>query len=129
MRREGRPNFTGWRSGERWPEERRLRELTSWIPIHLVPALTRCVRRLVLHRSLTLPSGHGDRRQPTLGVNKPSVWLIEAAFLVLVFDADQAGLPALSSFARYSSARWRAGLRYQAPFPALSIRRRRLRIA
>src|SRR5258708_39452291 len=86
MRREGRPNFTGWRSGERWPEERRIRELTSWIPIHLVPALTRCVRRLVLHRSLTLPSGHGDRRQPTLGGNKPSVWLIEAAFLVLVFD-------------------------------------------
>ena len=30
--------------------------------------------------------GRGDRRQPTLGVNKPSVWLIEAAFLVLVFD-------------------------------------------
>src|SRR5258708_40077167 len=86
MRREGRPNFTGWRSGERWPEERRLRELTSWIPIHLVPALTRCVRRLVLHRSLTLPSGHGDPRQHTFGVYKPSVWLIEASFLVLVFD-------------------------------------------
>src|SRR5258705_1138067 len=31
----GRRNFTGRRSGERRPEERRIRELTSWIPIHL----------------------------------------------------------------------------------------------